>query len=45
MLVRQREQLLAAVLLHVCRVDDGEPAGGEPLGRDEVQDIEGVLAG
>ena len=39
------EQLLAALLLHVRRVDDREASGREPLAGDEVQDVEGVLAG
>jgi hypothetical protein len=32
-----------SLALYVRSVDDREPAGGEPLARDEVQGIEGVL--
>ena len=32
----------AGVALHVGRVDDGQPAGGEPLAGDVVQHVEGV---
>jgi hypothetical protein len=32
-----------SLALHVRGVDDRELAGGEPLARDEVQGVEGVL--
>lgn len=41
----QLDQLTPGVLLHVGGVDDGAAAGGEPLARDVVQDVEGVTAG
>ncbi len=39
------DELFAALWLHVGRVDDGEPARGETLARDVVEDVEGVPAG
>ncbi len=44
-LAGQLDELLAALGLHVGGVDDGEPARGEPLAGDVVQDVEGVTAG
>ncbi len=44
-LARQADELLAGVGLDVGGVDDGQPAGGQALADDVVQDVEGVLAG
>ena len=44
MLPCQVEQVLAALLLHVGRVDNGDASRGEPFPGDVVHDIEGVLA-
>ncbi len=43
-LAGQRHQLLPRFRLHAGRVDHRQLAGGEPLGRDEVQHLERVLA-
>lgn len=40
----QVDQLLAALLLDVGRVDDGEPPGREALARDVVEHVERVAA-
>ena len=42
-LAGQCDERLSGLGLHVRRVDHGEPPGGEPLARDEVQHLERVV--
>jgi hypothetical protein len=42
-LARERYERPSSFRLHVGGIDDRELAGGEPLGGDEVQDLEGVF--
>jgi hypothetical protein len=42
MFLRERDEMLARVRLDVGGVDHRQPAGGEPLPGDVVQDVEGV---
>ena len=44
MLARERDECPTGRRLHARGVDDGQPADRQPLGRDEVQDVEGVLS-
>jgi hypothetical protein len=41
----QLDQLAAVVRLHVRGVDDGQPAGGQPLAHDVVQQLERLRGG
>ncbi len=45
MLFREVDELLSALWLDVRSVDHGQATGRQTLARDEVQDVEGVLAG
>jgi hypothetical protein len=42
-LARDRDQRLARVRLHVRRVDHCQPVAGQPLAREEVDDLERVI--
>ena len=44
-LPRQGYEWLARLGLHVGGVHDGQPPGSQPLGRDEVQHLKGVVGG